>query len=57
MYVYIVIELEWGEVYVRVFNELEMAKRYALEECTGNVTIERHLMNTGSDYKKYGVAQ
>jgi len=56
MYVYIVIDKESGEVFVRVFNELEMAKRYAQEECTGDVTIERQLMNYGGGYKKYGVA-
>jgi hypothetical protein len=53
MYVYIVIEEGLGDVFVRVFNELELAKRFAKEECTGYVTIERQVMNSGTEYKKY----
>jgi hypothetical protein len=53
MDVYIVVEQEHGEVFVRVFNELELAKRYADEETTGHVTIERQLINTGDRYKRY----
>lgn len=44
---WIVIEEEYGEVYVHPFNCLEMARNYVDEYCTEIVRIERHIMNLG----------
>ena len=44
---WIVIEEVHGQVHVQPFNCLEMARKYAKNECTGIVRIERHVMNIG----------
>ena len=44
---WIVIEEDYGEVYVHPFNCLEMARNYVDEYCTGIVRIEHHIMNLG----------
>jgi hypothetical protein len=54
MDIYIVIEQEWGEVFVRVFNSLELAKEYVDKMCNShNVRVERQEINTGKNLKKY----
>ena len=47
MDIYIVIDQEWGEVFVRAFNSLELAKEYADKMCSHNVRVERQEINTG----------
>jgi len=44
---WIVIEEEHGELFVYPFNCLERARSHVHKHCTGNVTIERHVMNLG----------
>lgn len=48
---WIVIEEEHGEVFVYPFNCLEMARNH-VKHCTGNVKIERHIMNLGWQAKE-----
>ena len=45
MDVYVVIEEEFGECYINVYNDLEMAKKYAEENCTGRTRIEQIIVN------------
>lgn len=55
MDVFVVIEEEFGEVYVNVYNDLEMAKKYAKEDCTGRTRIEHVIMNVNELLKVYYV--
>ena len=44
---WIVLEEDYGEIFVHPFNCLTMARDYAKNECTGFVRIELHVMNVG----------
>jgi len=49
---WIVIEEEHNEVFVHPFSCLEMARNHVHKHCTGNVKIERHVMNLGWQAKE-----